>query len=109
MVFPNPDGHLVPGLFARVRIPVSASRPAILVSERAIGTDQSQKFVLTVASDNTVTYRPVKLGSVIGRERIVRDGLEPGDKVIVNGLQHVRPGMTVNATTAPSPASLALR
>lgn len=109
MVFPNPAGELVPGLFARVRVPVSASQPTLLISERAIGTDQSQKYVLTVASDNTVSYRPVKLGPVIGRERVIRDGLEPGDRVIVNGLQRVRPGMTVNAETAPANTSLALR
>lgn len=90
MVFPNPDGALVPGLFARVRVPVSAPQSALLISERAIGTDQSQKFVLTVAKDNTVAYRTVKLGSNIEGKRIVREGLHAGDQIVVNGLQHAR-------------------
>ena len=104
MVFPNPDGKLVPGLFARVRLPVSAPQPALLISDRAIGTDQSQKFVLTVGTDNTVAYRPVKLGSIVDGKRVVRDGLHAGDRVIVNGLQRVRPGMTVVAEIAPPAA-----
>jgi membrane fusion protein, multidrug efflux system len=95
MVFPNADQALVPGLFARVRVPVSAPQRALLISERAIGTDQSQKFVLALSENNTVVYRTVKLGSEIDGKRIVRDGLHSGDKIVVNGLQRVRPGMTV--------------
>jgi RND family efflux transporter MFP subunit len=100
MVFPNPDGELVPGLYARVRLPVSAPGPALLISERAIGTDQSQKFVLTVAPDHTVGYRTVKLGPIIEGKRIIRSGVKAGEQVIVNGLQRVRPGMTVDPETA---------
>jgi multidrug efflux system membrane fusion protein len=103
LVFPNDDNALVPGLFARVRIPISAPAPALLVSERAIGTDQSQKFVFAVSQDNTVAYRTVKLGSVIDGKRVVREGLKPGETIIVNGLQRVRPGMIV----APEPAAVA--
>ena len=95
MLFPNLDGALIPGLFARVRLPVSEPQNTLLVSERAIGTDQSQKFVLTVAKDNTVAYRSVKLGGNIEGKRVVRQGLNPGESIIVNGLQRVRPGMTV--------------
>ncbi len=112
LVFPNEDNTLLPGLFARVRIPVSAPQNALLVSERAIGTDQSQKFVLAVGRDNTVAYRTVKLGTVIDGKRVVREGLQPGETIIVNGLQRVRPGMTVApepqavaATPAPAPAA----
>lgn len=105
LVFSNSDRALVPGLFARVRIPISAPSPALLISERAIGTDQSQKFVLAVGEDNTAVYRSVKLGSVIGGKRVVRDGLEPGDRVIVNGLQRVRPGMRVEPETAVASAT----
>jgi multidrug efflux system membrane fusion protein len=110
LVFPNDDGALIPGLFARVRIPVSEPQQALLISERAIGTDQSQKFVLAVNQDNTVAYRTVKLGSVIQGKRVVREGLQPGDSIIVNGLQRVRPGMTVApeplpVATVPTPAS----
>jgi len=96
MVFSNADQSLLPGLFARVRIPISAPQPALLVSERAIGTDQSQKFVLTVDRNNTVAYRTVKLGATLGGMRVVREGVQAGDSIIVNGLQRVRPGMTVD-------------
>ncbi len=102
MIFPNTDGQLVPGLSARVRLPVSAPEPTLFISERAIGTDQSQKFVLTVDAANTVAYRTVKLGSIIDGQRAIREGLAPGDRVIVNGLQRVRPGMTVVAENAPA-------
>ncbi len=101
LIFPNPEGKLVPGLFARVHLPVSAPQPVLLISDRAIGTDQSQKFVLTVGADNTVAYRPVILGSIVDGKRIIRDGLHAGDRVIVNGLQRVRPGMTVVAEITP--------
>lgn len=95
MVFPNSDQALVPGLFARVRVPSSAPEKALLISERAIGTDQNQKFVLALGQNNTVLYRTVKLGSSVDGKRIVRDGLHAGDQIVVNGLQRVRPGMTV--------------
>jgi RND family efflux transporter MFP subunit len=95
MIFPNPDDALLPGLFARVRIPISAPQSALLISERAIGTDQSQKFVLSVDHDNKVAYRTVKLGTVIGNKRVVREGLQASDTVVVNGLQKIRPGMVV--------------
>lgn len=95
LIFPNDDNALIPGLFARVRIPVSAPQPALLVSERAIGTDQGQKFVLAVDRDNRVAYRTVKLGAYVGSQRVIREGLRLGDTVVVNGLQRVRPGMIV--------------
>ncbi|HET6410040.1 MAG TPA: efflux RND transporter periplasmic adaptor subunit [Chthoniobacteraceae bacterium] len=101
MVFPNPEDQLVPGLSARIRLPVSAPQPALLISERAVGTDQSQKFVLTVAEDNKVVYRTVKLGPLLDGKRIVRDGLRTTDRVIVNGVQRARPGMTVSPESAP--------
>jgi RND family efflux transporter MFP subunit len=95
MVFPNSDQALIPGLFARVRVPISSPARAVLISERAIGTDQSQKFVLALGENNTVLYRSVKLGAVVDGQRVVRDGLKAGDRIVVNGLQRVRPGMTV--------------
>jgi RND family efflux transporter MFP subunit len=108
LVFPNPDGALIPGLFARVRIPISAPQRALLISDRAVGTDQSQKFVFAIGENNTVHYRSVKLGGSVEGKRIVRDGLKPGDQIIVNGLQRVRPGMQVApetlASAAPAPA-----
>lgn len=93
--YPNPDGLLLPGLFARVRLPGSARNAAVLVPESAIGTDQNQRFVFTLTSSNTVAYRPVRLGALIGGRRVVRDGLQPGDALVVNGLMRVRPGMPV--------------
>ena len=94
-VFPNPDGRVMPGLFARIRLPLSQRYPALLVEERAVGTDQAQKFVLTLTSSNTVAYQAVKLGPAIGDKRIVRSGLQGTEEIVVNGLQRVRPGMPV--------------
>jgi multidrug efflux system membrane fusion protein len=94
-VFANDDGRIVPGLFARIRIPTSEQHPAVLVSERAIGTDQAQKYVLTLTQTNTVAYRAVTLGPLVEGKRIVRTGLQAGEKIVINGLQHVNPGMVV--------------
>jgi RND family efflux transporter MFP subunit len=95
-VVPNPDGRIVPGLFARLRVPGSAKYPALLVDERAIGTDQAQKFVLALTPTNTVAYRPVKVGPALDGKRIVRDGLQAGDRVVLDILfAKVRPGMPV--------------
>jgi RND family efflux transporter MFP subunit len=97
--FPNADGHIVPGLYARIRVPLSERYDALLISENAVATDQSQKFVLTLSPSNTVEYCAVKLGPEVEGKRIVRSGLKPGDKVVVNGMQRVRPGMPVTAET----------
>ncbi len=94
-VFGNDDYRIVPGLFARIRIPLSDRHPALLVVERAIGTDQANKFVLTLTPTNTVQYQAVELGPVVDGQRIVRSGLSAGEKIVVNGLSHVRPGMSV--------------
>jgi len=99
-VFPNTDGRIVPGLFARIRLPGGAKAPALLVDETAIGTDQAQKFVLTLTSSNTTAYRPVKLGPLVNGMRVVREGLMVGEKVIVNGLARIRPGMSVTPMEA---------
>lgn len=99
-VFPNPDGRLLPGLFARVRVPGSEKHPVLLIQETAIGTDQAQKFVMTLTSSNTAAYRPVTLGPSIGGKRVVRAGLQAGERIIVNGLSRVRPGMVVTAQEA---------
>lgn len=96
MEFDDPDELLTPGLFARVRLPLGEPNATLLVADRAIGTDQSQKFVLTVDETGKVAYRAVLLGGVIDGKRIIRGGLSAGDRVIVNGLQRVRPGMSVH-------------
>jgi multidrug efflux system membrane fusion protein len=105
-VVPNADQKLVPGLFARVRVPSTATKKTPLVPERAIGTDQSQKFVLVLGEGDTVQYRAVKLGPAVDGKRVVREGLQAGEKIVVNGLQRVRPGTKV-APHAESEASAA--
>lgn len=94
-VFPNDDGRIVPGLFARIRVPLSAKHSALLVSDRAVGTDQAQKYVLALTTTNTVAYQPVVLGPTIGGMRVIRSGLTGGEEIVVNGMQRVRPGMPV--------------
>jgi multidrug efflux system membrane fusion protein len=98
-IFPNKDERIVPGLFARIRVPLSDRHPALLVEERAIGTDQGQKYVLSLSSSNTVEYRAVKLGPDVNGKRIIRTGLAAGEQIVVNGLQRVRPGMPVAPQT----------
>ena len=108
-VFPNPDGLLVPGLYSRVRVPGSELRPVLLISEDAIGTDQNQKFVLTLSATDTVEYRPVKLGGVVDGKRVVREGLKAGELVVVNGLMRVRPGMPVTPQREAGTSKVAQR
>jgi RND family efflux transporter MFP subunit len=91
----NEDGYLTPGLFARVKLLGHEKHRAVLVDERAIGTDQSQKFVYVVDANNTISYRTVKIGRLADGLRIIEQGLEPGETVVVNGLQRVRPGVTI--------------
>jgi multidrug efflux system membrane fusion protein len=100
-VFANKDGTMAPGLFSRVQIGGGDSRPALMISDRAVGTDQSRKFVFVVGGDGKAEYREVKLGPVVDGLRVVRAGLKPGEKIVVNGLQRVRPGAPVTAQTVP--------
>ena len=100
-VFPNPHQLpqrpplLTPGLFVRVRLPMGLPHRAMLITERAIGTDQGQKFVYVVDESNKVSYRRVKLGLMFDGLQAVEEGLNPGERVVVNGLQRVRPGAQV--------------
>jgi len=96
-VFLNEKRELASGLFVRIRIPVSEPYKALLIPERALATDQSIKFVYVVGSDNTATRRSVELGGQRGDMRIIKSGLQEGDRVIVKGLQRVRPGQKVEA------------
>jgi RND family efflux transporter MFP subunit len=93
--FENKDGYLTPGLFARVKLLGHNSYHAVLVDDRAIGTDQSQKFVYVVDAEHKVAYRPVKVGRLSDGLRIVQQGLQAGETVVVNGMQRVRPGVVV--------------
>lgn len=94
-VFDNSDGSLMPGQFARLRMGQPKAEPVLLISERAVGTDQDKKFVLVVGDDNKASYRNVVLGPVVDGLRVVNSGLKPGERIIVNGLQRVRPGAQV--------------
>jgi RND family efflux transporter MFP subunit len=104
-VFPNRDQALAPGLFARVRAPIGRPHRALLVSERALDTDQGRKVLYVVNDKNAVVSRPVRLGALHDGLREITDGLKPGERVIVKGLQQVRPGITVEPTLADMPAS----
>ncbi len=112
-VFPNPDSRLTPGLFARVRIPISAKHSALLISESAVGTDQGQKYVLTVDKEDVTQYRKITLGAAVDGKRVVSTGIGPDDQIIIDGLARVRPGMKVapqspqrSAATGPAPKNL---
>lgn len=94
-VFDNRDGRLMPGQFVRVRLGTAQKQEAVLVSERAVGTDQSKRYVMVVGADNKANYREVTLGQAIDGLRVVSSGLQPGERIVVNGLQRVRPGVTV--------------
>ena len=110
-VFDNPDGKLVPGLFARIRFG-GTPHNAVLVDDRAIGTDQEKRFVLVVDSQNKVSYREVRLGAPVSGLRVIERGLEGNERTVVSGTQLVRPGDTVkphevamNGTDLPKTAS----
>ena len=98
-IFDNADGTLIPGQFARIRMARPNQQAAVLVTPRAVGTDQSKRFVLVVDPDNKVTWREVALGPTVDGMRVVTAGLQPGERIVVNGLQHVRPGARVEPQT----------
>jgi RND family efflux transporter MFP subunit len=101
--FANRDGLLLPGLFARVRLPVGAPHKALLVPESAIATDQGQKFLYVVDDQNKVVYRRVRVGPLHDGLRVVEEGLQPDDWVISGGAQRVRAGMTVKPVKVEPP------
>ncbi len=94
-VFENGDGALMPGQFARLRMGQAKTESLLMVDERAVGTDQDKKFVLVVGPDNKALYRAVTLGPPVDGLRVVTEGLQPGESIVVNGLQRVRPGALV--------------
>ncbi|MCC4115986.1 efflux RND transporter periplasmic adaptor subunit [Aromatoleum toluclasticum] len=94
-VFDNADESLMAGQFAKLRMGRPKAEPAVLIDERAIGTDQSRRFVLVVDADNKTEYREITLGGTAEGLRIVSAGLQPGERIVVNGLQRVRPGSLV--------------
>lgn len=99
-VFRNDDGRLIPGQFARLRMGQPQQQTLVMVDERAIGTDQDKKFVMVVGDDNRAVYRAIMLGGTVDGLRIVTSGLKAGDRVVVNGLQRVRPGALLKLEVA---------
>lgn len=93
--FPNADGRLVPGLFARVRLPLGTPRRGLMIPDRAIATDQRGEYVLVVGEKNIVEYRPVELGMRVADMRVVTAGVAAEEWIVVNGLQRARPGAEV--------------
>ena len=99
-VLSNPNQVFTPGLFARVRLLGTDRHTATLVQDQAVGTDQDRKFVLVLKNDTTVEYRPITVGRTFDGLRIIDSGLKPGERVVINGMMRVRPGMKVAATNA---------
>ncbi len=100
-VFDNKDGRLMPGQFARIRMGQPQTARTLLVSERAVGTDQDKKYVLVVGEGDKTEYREVTLGAPVDGLRTVLSGLKPGERIVVNGLQRVRPGDVVQPQAVP--------
>lgn len=94
-IFDNEDGHLIPGQFVRLQMGQPKAERAMMVNERAIGTDQNKKYVMVVNKENKAEYREVKLGVAVDGLRMVTSGLKPGEQIVVKGLQRVRPGAAV--------------
>jgi membrane fusion protein, multidrug efflux system len=100
-ILANPDGLIAPGMFVRVRMPFGSATPSLLVADRAIGTDQSRKYVAVVGSDNRIEHRTVRPTFIDGGLRVVADGLAASDRVVIAGLQRAREGAVVRPTEAP--------
>ncbi|NHT78898.1 multidrug efflux system membrane fusion protein [Rhizobium sp. PP-F2F-G38] len=98
-IFDNPGGQLLPGQFVRIRMGDPTPENHLMISEKAVGTDQDKKFVFVVDPQNTVAYRQIELGSAVDGQRIVEKGLNAGDRIVVNGLQRIRPGALVDPQT----------
>ena len=97
-VVENRDGRLTPGLFAKVKLDTGAPQPRVLVADHSIGTDQGRRYVLVVGADDKTEYRPVELGPMANGLRVIEQGLQPGERIVVKGL--VRPGMQVTPLAA---------
>ena len=114
-VFANGDGTFMPGQFARLRMGQVKSEMALMIDERAVGTDQDKKFVFVVGADDKAVYRGVTLGPAVEGLRVVLTGLQSGERIVVNGLQRIRPGALVRPEPVvmgarpgtPSPVSVA--
>lgn len=103
---PNPEGRLTPGLFARVRLPMTAEYEALLVAEESVLTDQASKYVIGVSPDSASVFKPIEVGPSYEGKRIVRSGLAAGEKVVVNGMARLpQPGIPVQPVDPPAAES----
>jgi multidrug efflux system membrane fusion protein len=100
-VFSNPNEFLSPGFFARLRVPGSAPYQGLLVPDRAVGTDQGQKFVWVAKDDGSVEYRRIVPGTVTGQMRVISEGLQPDDWVVIEGVHKLSPGTRIEAERIP--------
>jgi multidrug efflux system membrane fusion protein len=98
-VFRNADRSLMPGLFVRLQLPGKSRYRGLLIQDRAVGADLDKRYVFVVTPERKVQYRGVALGPMVDGLRVIRSGLSPGDRVVVNGLQRVRPGVMVTPVT----------
>jgi multidrug efflux system membrane fusion protein len=103
--FDNADGTLLPGLYARIKVGGAEPHPAILVDDSAVGTDQAKKYVLVVDKDNKVHYREVTLGGINDGLRIIATGLQPNERIVVNGVQRTKPDEVVQPTVVKMAAA----
>ncbi|WP_230534202.1 efflux RND transporter periplasmic adaptor subunit [Microvirga roseola] len=108
-VFDNGDDRLMPGQFARIRLGQAKTTTALVVPERAIGIDQGKKYVLVIDPDSKANYREIQLGAFVDGGRIVTSGLSPGERIVVDGLQRLRPGALVAPQPLAPEASTALQ
>lgn len=99
--FDNSDGSLIPGLYARVKVISGDAYSALLINDTAIGTDQDKRYVYVVGGDNQIAYREIKVGDAHGNLRIVKSGIQPGDRIVVSGTQRVRAGAKVSPHMVP--------
>lgn len=106
-IFANTDGALTPGMFANVRLGSSTAQASLLVPERAIGTNQSKKFVYVIDENNTANYREITLGDHYQGQRVAIAGVKAGERIVVNGLSHIRPNSVVNPVDTADSAQVA--
>jgi len=100
----NAKGLFTPGMFARVRVPASLPYDALLVPDSAIASEQVRKYVMVVNAENAATQKYVTLGQLVGNLRVIKEGLSADDRVVVNGLSRIRPGVKVNPQVQAPPA-----
>lgn len=107
-IFPNPDHLILPGLFARIRVPIGTQQDALLVPEQALGADQQGRYLLVVNKDNVVEYRGVRIGTKVDGKCVIEEGLNPDERVIISGIQRALPGAKVEpkeSTNTAAPGS----